>query len=201
MSEEDDFLSRWSRRKRARPTAETEEDVSPPVAEAVEGEVADEPEDMVLERLGLPDPDTLEAGADFRRYLVEGVPQSIRRRALRRLWVSDPILANLDGLNDYDQDFTAAAMTPKVVSTAYQVGKGFVRRSLEAGTEADPEMAEIEANPVDVSLAEEDAGQPGTAVDPLDDDEGEAIVEPAEKTEPQPSHEPLRPRRMRFDVS
>ena len=27
------------------------------------------------------------------------------RAALRKLWLSDPVFANLDGLNDYDEDF------------------------------------------------------------------------------------------------
>jgi hypothetical protein len=37
----------------------------------------------------------------------EGVPEALRNRALRKLWLSDPVLANLDGLNDYDEDFVA----------------------------------------------------------------------------------------------
>ena len=74
----------------------------------------------------LPDPDTLDADADFTVFLKDNVPEALRRRALRRLWRLDPVLANLDGLNDYDDDFTDAAMVVEGLKTLYQVGKGFV---------------------------------------------------------------------------
>jgi hypothetical protein len=56
--------------------------------------------------LDLPDIETLEKDSDYTPFLAEGVPESIRKLALRKLWASDPVLANIDGLNDYDEDFT-----------------------------------------------------------------------------------------------
>ncbi|HUS96299.1 MAG TPA: DUF3306 domain-containing protein [Hyphomicrobiaceae bacterium] len=72
------------------------------------------------------DIDTLGYEADFTRYLKGDVPDALRRRALRQLWRSDPILANVDGLNDYDGDFTDAALAVKVLETSYKVGRGFL---------------------------------------------------------------------------
>lgn len=129
--EDGDFLGRWSARKlgahaeRPRdPAAEAAEpatEPSDPDAEKTDAEILDE--------LGLPDPDTLVKGDDFKAFLRAGVPGRLRARALRRLWMSDPVLANLDGLNDYDQDFTASAMP--ALKTAYQVGKGFLFEKAE----------------------------------------------------------------------
>ena len=37
-------------------------------------------------------------GDDFSGFMARNVPDHLRRRALRKLWVSNPVLANLDGL-------------------------------------------------------------------------------------------------------
>jgi hypothetical protein len=49
----------------------------------------------------------LDAQSDFTPFMRAGVPPALRNQALRLLWRLDPALANLDGLNDYDEDFTA----------------------------------------------------------------------------------------------
>ena len=127
---EDPFLARWSRRKRdtrrdrPAPDAEPErrdapaEDEPPAVGEpgAAEPGVAEE----------LPDIDSLDKTSDFTVFLKEGVPEAIRRKALRRLWRTDPVLANLDGLNDYDEDFSAVGMVTEHLKTIYKVGKGYL---------------------------------------------------------------------------
>ena len=79
----------------------------------------------VLEKLNLPDPETMKAGDDFKAFLAKTVPEHIRKRALRKLWVSNPILANLDGMNEYDDDFTLATSALEKFATNYVVGKGF----------------------------------------------------------------------------
>ncbi len=79
----------------------------------------------VLKKLKLPDPETMKAGDDFKAFLAKTVPEHIRKRALRKLWVSNPILANLDGMNEYDDDFTLATSALEQFATNYVVGKGF----------------------------------------------------------------------------
>ena len=58
--------------------------------------------------------------------MKQGVPEAVRRRALRMLWQSNPILANIDGLNDYDEDFTDAALAVKVLTSSYKPGLGYL---------------------------------------------------------------------------
>lgn len=122
-TEERDFLSRWSKRKRAETTPAVEEDTGVAVAEPqqAEEELTDE---ELLEKLELPDPDAMKQGDDFSAFMKARVPERLRRRALRNLWVSNPALANLDELLDYGEDFTDAACVIENMQTVYEVGKG-----------------------------------------------------------------------------
>ncbi|MDA1100588.1 MAG: DUF3306 domain-containing protein [Proteobacteria bacterium] len=128
-------LGRWSRRKtegrakvRAGAAAEREDrsvelaamDTAPPLATA---EDADAGADIVEQ---LPDIDDLDAESDYTLFMRDGVPENLRRLALRKLWLSDPVLANVDGLVDYGEDFSIAETLGGVVKTIYQVGKGMV---------------------------------------------------------------------------
>ena len=58
----------------------------------------------------------------------KGVPAELRKRALQRLWRSNPTLANLDGLLEYGEDYTKIGTAKQVVRTAYQVGRGMLGR-------------------------------------------------------------------------
>lgn len=140
MSSEPDF---WSRRR----AAVAAEESAQKQAEAREAEVAEVeatraeleelPEAELLAKLDLPDPDTLKPGDDFTAFLRDVVPEHLRRRALRRLWRSNPVLANLDGLNDYDTDYTNAATDAPGLKTAYRVGRGLLKH-IEALAAAEP---------------------------------------------------------------
>ena len=191
MVEDDDFLSRWSRRKRnvaAEPEAELEPVVEPLPEAAPEN--LDEDEEALLERLGLPVPEALKEGDDFSGFMANGVPAFLRKRALRVLWRSNPVLANLDGLNDYDDDFNSPELTQKVLATGYQVGRGFVKKVLETiedGTEPDPEVPEEPAT--EVALSTEEVPETETISDDAAD-----TFETLEYDEAETS----RPRRMRF---
>jgi len=149
---DDSFLARWSRRKRAVAEEEAQEAAAPALLpeEPPEEPVEERTDAEILEELGLKDPDLLEAGDDFRAFMQAAVPDHLRRRALRKLWVSNPVLANLDGLNDYDDDFTGGSVAPGMLKTAYQVGKGYLRDLAEAPeTPSEPaeEVAAQEAPP------------------------------------------------------
>lgn len=140
MSRGADF---WSRR---RATVAREE-----AAEAEAAEEATREKDMAaLEKLSdedicaeldLPNPDDLKPGQDIAAFMQKSVPERLRRRALRQLWRLNPVLANLDGLNDYDGDYTDAAMVKPGMKTAYQVGKGMLRH-VQALAEAEAAKAE-----------------------------------------------------------
>ncbi|MDE0699010.1 MAG: DUF3306 domain-containing protein [Boseongicola sp.] len=119
----------WERRKaavRAEDAAEERAKIAADEAEE-QARLSERSDEEVLRELDLPDPDSLVAGDDFSAFLKRTVPERIRLRALRRLWTTNPVLANLDGLIDYGEDFTDAATVIENLQTAYRVGEGMAR--------------------------------------------------------------------------
>ncbi len=205
MAERDgDFLTRWSRRKRGEPApgdpeTETADSPSgPPSARA--RAVSRQPDDAgetvdsdagdpeVIAKL--PDIDSMEESADFTAFLQAGVPEALRRRALRRLWRLNPVFAVLDGLNDYDEDFTAGGIIAENIKTIYKVGKGYLddddedepgdKPEDEAGDEVVEERPAESAEPGDpVEMAQVSQADPeATQVSPVDGDADSAPSRP-----------------------
>ena len=193
MSRSSDF---WSRRK-AKVLEEQQEEaraVEAREAAARDAALDEKSDEELLEELDLPDPDTLQAGDDFQAFMAKAVPDRIRRRALRRLWLSNPALANLDGLLDYGEDFTDSATVVENLQTAYQVGKGMLKHVEELARQAEVEeadAAEEHAEPAstegsepvaDVSLAEASGDaqdeEPQAHHYTFEDDHGEHDVAP-----------------------
>ncbi|MEQ9695185.1 DUF3306 domain-containing protein [Shimia sp. SDUM112013] len=190
----------WSRRKAAVEAEQREElrKLAQEKAVVRDEALAEKSDAEILEELGLPDPDTLGEGDDFKAFLTEEVPARIKTRALRKLWKSNPVLANVDGLVDYGEDFTDASCVIENLQTAYQVGKGMTAHVLEmarqaedkadAETDMQPEQAaEADATPP-VEAPEEAPAQIATAPAPLPAFDSDATEEDT----------PLPPRRMRF---
>lgn len=137
----------WSRR-RAKVAAEeqAEAEVLEQAARTDrEAALAEKTDEELLAELDLPDPDTLGEGDDFKAFLSDAVPARLRTRALRRLWRVNPVLANLDGLVDYGDDFTDAACVVENLQTVYKVGKGMLARFEE---EAEEQAAEGKEEPL-----------------------------------------------------
>ena len=187
------FLSRWSRRKQqarvGEPAVEDDPRTAPvpsmpaPVAVVGQADAVDEDalsDEELLARYELPDPSTLTATDDVAAFMRNGVPKRLRNMALRRVWRLDPVLANLDGLNDYDEDYTDAAMlVGAAVKTAYQVGKGGAAHLQEAAEKlaaGEPERAGAEERPEPVD------GPQG----PESEDRGMAAEAPETGAEPEP---------------
>ncbi len=188
MSDDDTLLSRWSRRKRAALAEQAASDpagatsASAPSEDGPQGTKEGLSESELLEKLGLPDPDTLTKGDDFSAFMQANVPDFLRRRALRKLWLSDPVLANLDGLIDHGEDYTDAAMVPDTLKTAYRVGKGIVRHIVE------PEPETEETSIPEPVVAEADAGA----------DPDQTLASPPEPDDTDDDETTPRPRRMAF---
>ena len=149
------FLARWSRRKRGKQPQEHGRQPPAPDASAHGPQAgpsatteAAAPQDAPLpEDLQDFSPETLDVNnTDFSRFLQEDVPEHIRRAALRKLWESDETLANLDGLNDYDEDFTPAGML--------QAAQDFLRRVADASMQDDDDAPSVS----DAKGAEKDRG-------------------------------------------
>ena len=125
--------STWSRRKAAvvaEAVAEERAAEEAVIAEQHES-LAEKTDVEILEELGLPDPDKMARGDDFKAFLKKTVPEHLRKRALRTLWRSNPVLACVDGLNDYDDDYLTGSFGQGPISTTYQVGKGMLSHLLE----------------------------------------------------------------------
>lgn len=165
MTDEPEFLRRWSRRKRAARKSADEPDAPDAEERPVESEEApeDRPESEVakVDVEDLPDIDTLTAESDFTPFMKPGVPTALKNRALRKLWRVNPVFGHLDGLNDYDGDFTDAATVVKDLKTLYKVGRGFL-----------PDPAEQAAEDISGEPAETDANDADEAIDPESDDTG-----------------------------
>ena len=206
--DEPGFASRWSRLKReAKAEPESVADAVEAEAAAVEPPVVDERSDEeVLEELGLPDPDTLKSGDDFTAFMAKTVPARIRNRALRKLWVSDPVFANLDLLLDYGDDFTDKALVIENLQTAYQVGKGFVDKVVKL-SEEDAGSGEEPAEESAEELPEEPV-ETGEAVGADDGDSVDLAEETAPELAPEETGEKAVPeekiqvrQRMRFRLA
>jgi hypothetical protein len=117
-----DFLTRWSRRKRD--VEETEQAKSAPAPapgardtifdraipedatpiECVQGNAATPPE-PAFDLESLPPIESITAATDIRPFLAPGVPVEVTRAALRRAWSADPRIRDFVGLADYDWDY------------------------------------------------------------------------------------------------
>lgn len=108
----------------------------------------------------------LDFNSDYTQFMKDDVPEEARTKALRQLWTSNPVLANMDGLDDYCEDYTDAAMVPVGgVRTAYQIGKGFLSDTEVAEWEAlgrpdDPEAVAAAGGVADRAEPSSDAGSP-----------------------------------------
>ena len=168
----------WSRR-RAGVEAEAEA-VEARVAEAQEAKLAERPDEEVLAELNLPEPEALDSPEAVQEFLKAELPQRLKTRALRRLWRLNPMLANLDGLVDYGENYTDAATVIENMQTVYQVGKGMLTAFLEDEEDAADDL------PAEEIEEEEEA--------PLI-----AAAEPAPLPEPEPEAPAMPQRRMRFE--
>lgn len=150
----------WSRRKQAVEAEARQEAEARRATEEAEALAAQEQkaDDELLTELDLPDPDTLQAGDDFSVFMAKSVPTRLRNRALRKLWLSNPVLANLDDLVDYAEDFRSAGLTGDVVQTTYQVGKGLMKHVEELARLENTDEGAVSAAPAADAADTEEEG-------------------------------------------
>ena len=197
MSGEHDF---WARRRAGvAAEAKAEQDAVEAKVLAEEHAALEElSEAEMLAELDLPNPDTMVQGDDFSVFMAKAVPDQLRRRALRTLWRSNPVLANVDMLVDYGEDFTDAALAVENIQTAYQVGKGMLKHVEEMARQAEerenptiaeePELEDIDEDEILSAEAEE--------TKQIEDDAPEQI----DALEEDETFVALAPRRMKFRI-
>ena len=123
MSEDKNFLSRWSRKKRAAaeisaealaPEAKDAKQKAGAAVTAAGGTTAakkDENEPK-FDLASLPSIDSIGADTDIRPFLLPGVPAELTRAALRRVWMADPAIRDFIGLSENSWDFTKPGGVP-----------------------------------------------------------------------------------------
>ncbi len=158
MSKADtNFLARWTRRKQAVEAAEaagehlaaasehkipptaTAQPAEPPPANSVEGE---EPENAEP----LPRLEDLTAQSDLSAFLRKGIPETLRKAAMRRMWSLDPAIRDYVGPSEYAWDFNKPESIPgfgpmrqatkEMVASVF----GIVRAKAEAAAEGIDEV-------------------------------------------------------------
>jgi hypothetical protein len=170
MSREDGsgLFDRWEARKRA--VAEAEAAEAEEQARAAR-DAAAEANRQAAEAIDIT---ALVYDDDFSPFLKIGVPAALRRQALRTLWRSNPVLANLDGLNDYDEDYRTVTSVAGAIKSTWEAGRGYaaraeeVRKDMEdrdtANRAARSEKADAPETVADAADEPDDAGLPAADV-------------------------------------
>ncbi|HYQ19767.1 MAG TPA: DUF3306 domain-containing protein [Xanthobacteraceae bacterium] len=205
MSEPENFIARWSRRKRE--SAEDEaEATKPAAASGVPDETAHTDDDRgeaggvpparssasepasEFDWTKLPPVETITAESDIRAFLRAGVPPELTRAALRRAWAADPKIRDFVGLADYDWDFNTpgaiAGFGPLEMSDEVRrqivqmIGSGLTEGELDQAAPT-PEDAPREPSPIETSI-ELASTTPATPTEETQSKGGMAPREPAE---------------------
>ena len=103
MSEED-FLKRWSRRKRE--VAKEDAAARPPAPVASQTPDAAGKAETQFDPASLPSIESITALSDVTAFLQAGVPAELTRAALRHVWTADPSIRDFVGLAENAWDFT-----------------------------------------------------------------------------------------------
>ena len=100
--DEEGFLKRWSRQKRAQAAQPAARPPAPVVVndDALVGE-------KKFDIAQLPDVDNLTAESDISAFLQKGVPEALKQLALRRMWTLDPAIRDFVEVAENQWDFNA----------------------------------------------------------------------------------------------
>lgn len=184
---DEDFLSRWSRRKRIAEEASPEALSPAPVSNPPKGgDIADSQAESAgeLDLSALPPLDSITSATDVTAFLRKGVPQALTREALRRAWAADPTIRDFIGLAENAWDFNDPNAMPGFGPLDYtpEQVRDLVARILgdkESVVEDDPTS---EAPPQqDVVMPAESSDQKAitdvaeSAIDQAENDDGERV--------------------------
>ncbi len=129
-----------------------------------EEEMTEEEQELVS---SLPPLESLDKDSDFTPFLRDGVPEFMKRRALRVLWRVNPFFNFRDGLNDYDDDFNVIHKIIDSSFGSYKVGRGHLSEEElrdmmpeEARRAFDPDPEEEAADTSDAGGEEESNSDP-----------------------------------------
>ncbi|MGY3574441.1 MULTISPECIES: DUF3306 domain-containing protein [unclassified Bradyrhizobium] len=174
---EDKFLTRWSRRKQ-----EAKANATPPDP-AMRDDMQSPPpavkdDDAEFDLASLPSIDTITSATDITAFLRKGIPQELRRAALRRAWSADPVIRDFVGLAENAWDFNdptampgfgpldcseaeLTALIDRIVGGLGKPAQAPPERSVEVA-DSSQQLREVELP----GIGAEEAATTGTAPDP-----------------------------------
>lgn len=201
----EDFLSRWSRRKREVKQAEPTEPRAPETADEAQGAaeaVADagtaqtaspEPELSPEEIESLPSLDALTPETDLSVFFRKGVPQALRNAAMRRMWSLDPTIRDYVGdARDYAWNWNIPgdvpgygplAPTDEIYATLDQMFSP--QQTAEAGREHGDDHAFVSGQSVATPHGEEPAPETESAESDVDAADAVALQQGSPEPSPQ----------------
>ena len=217
MNDPENFIARWSRRKRhaaddpkpavaCPPAAASTESAEQPREKSDPAPVVSGASEAGFDVTKLPSVDTITADTDIRAFLAPGVPAELTRAALRRAWAADPKIRDFIGLAENAWDFNApsaiAGFGPlEMTDELRQQITRMVGRSIQGAAAGQSGSPEREAQPSRPDTPTQSAG----AAPEMQTDEIATRVEVAPEKEPQqhnarPDAAPL-PQRNKADIA
>jgi len=164
MSDPDNFLSRWSRRKREA-TVAPEKDAGPQPEkdnETARSSARDEPANpgnsipapaappaSEFDVSKLPPVESIGAETDISVFMQKGVPSALRYAALRRAWSADPAIRDFVGLNENFWD----AAGPDGVPGFGDLDPGFDVKRMVAELFGEPKRESAKPDVADSSIS------------------------------------------------
>jgi hypothetical protein len=124
MNDPENFISRWSRRKRetveenaqpAKTAAGKAPEPTAPAESANQGAPGSETTASPVPEFDvstLPSIESIDAGTDITAFMRPGVPTALRHAALRRVWSADPAIRNFIGPNENYWDVAGSGGVP-----------------------------------------------------------------------------------------
>jgi hypothetical protein len=190
MSEPENFLERWSRKK----TEAARDTDTPPRGDdgdAISAITATEPQQPIpqpeFDLTKLPSLESITAATDIRAFLSPGVPHELTRAALRRVWTADPAIRDFVGLAENAWDFN----DPNAMPGFGDLPLGYDVKKLVAEVFGELKQATDPANPAppvtSQSLQETDEFTPALGRSGGEESEAQAFaLAQAESREPSP---------------
>ncbi|MEH2520976.1 hypothetical protein V1279_006549 [Bradyrhizobium sp. AZCC 1610] len=167
MSNDTDFLARWSRRKHHAATDKIRqsksESTSDDIVSGTSAALAQGESRLQFDPASLPTIESVGAETNISAFLEAGVPGDLARAALRRVWSLDPAIRDFVGLSENSWDFNApGAMAGFGSIDGEEVGRLLTRLLGE------PDTIAAAVHPRVISPLAEDSQKPAGEFDPVE---------------------------------
>jgi hypothetical protein len=167
MSNDTDFLARWSRRKHHAATDKIRQSKSESTPDDIvtgtPAALAQGENRLPFDPASLPTIESIGAESNISAFLEAGVPGDLARAALRRVWSSDPAIRDFVGLSENSWDFNVPGAMPGFGPIdGEEVGR-LLTRLLE-----EPDTIAAAVHPPVISPLAEDSQKPAGESDPVE---------------------------------